>query len=159
MNQPNITYKISTTTQDFEAGKKLFELYANSLPIDLSFQDFEEELKSIDKQYNKPKGALLLAYKGEIAIACAGIRELDSETAELKRMYVQPEFRGYHIGQKLLELSVEIAKELNYIKIRLDTLPSMTQAQKLYRAFGFFEIPSYRFNPVEGTVYMEKKLI
>jgi ribosomal protein S18 acetylase RimI-like enzyme len=74
-------------------------------------------------------------------------------------MYVKPEYRGCHIGQRLLELSVEIAKELNYCRIRLDTLPGMIQAQKLYHAFGFYEIPSYRFNPDKGTVYMEKILI
>jgi ribosomal protein S18 acetylase RimI-like enzyme len=60
---------------------------------------------------------------------------------------------------KLLDLIIEIAKELNYKSIRLDTLPTMTKAQNLYRSFGFSEIPSYRFNPVSGTVFMEKKLI
>jgi putative acetyltransferase len=104
----------------------------------------------IDIQYNKPKGALLLAYKEKIAVGCLGIREFNIETAELKRMYVQTEYRGHQIGRKLLELK--------YNKIRLDTLPSMTQAQNLYRIFGFYEIPSYRFNPINGTVYMEKNL-
>jgi ribosomal protein S18 acetylase RimI-like enzyme len=36
----------------------------------------------------------------------------------------------------------------------LDTLPSMKEAQSLYRSLGFQPVPSYRFNPVEGTVYM-----
>lgn len=101
---------------------------------------------------------MLLAYKEKIAVGCVGIREFDIETAELKRMYVQTEYRGHQIGQKLLEISLEIAEKLKYNKIRLDTLPSMTQAQNLYRIFGFYEIPSYRFNPINGTVYMEKNL-
>jgi ribosomal protein S18 acetylase RimI-like enzyme len=154
----HISYKIANTIREFENGKKLFQQYANSLNLDLSFQDFKNELKTIDKQYNKPRGALILAYSGKIAVGCAGIRELDKQTAELKRMYVSTEYRGCRIGLKLLEQCINIAKKLNYSKIRLDTLPNMTQAQNLYYASGFYEIPSYRFNPIKGTVYMEKKL-
>jgi len=154
----DISYKIAGTKQEFEKGKELFQQYANSLKLDLSFQDFTKELESIDKQYNKPGGALLLAWEGKIAVGCAGIRELDPETAELKRMYVQPAYRGHRIGQKLLELCIDMARELKYSKIRLDTLPDMMQALNLYRSCGFYEIPAYRFNPVKGAVYMEKDL-
>ena len=145
MIDEDVLFKTATTNKEFEDGKSLFQQYANSLDLDLGFQDFSNELKLINKQYNKPKGALLLAYKNNIAIGCAGIRELNSNTAELKRI-------------QLLALAIEIAKELNYKSIRLDTLPAMTKAQELYRSFGFYEISSYRFNPVDGTVFMEKQL-
>jgi ribosomal protein S18 acetylase RimI-like enzyme len=154
----NFLFKIASTRREFRDGRNLFQQYVNLLDIDLGFQDFSNELKTIDKQYSRPKGALLLAYENNIAVGCVGIRELDGSTAELKRMYVKAEYRNYKIGRKLLELAIDIAKELNYASIRLDTLPGMAQAQNLYRAFGFYEIPSYRFNPVNGTVYMEKKL-
>jgi GNAT superfamily N-acetyltransferase len=154
----NITYKIANTLQEFETGKDLFQQYATSLDIDLCFQDFTKELETIAIQYNKPKGALFLVYNGELAVGCAGIRQFDTETAELKRMYVNAAYRGMQVGRKLLELTIDIAKGLNYTKIRLDTLPSMIQAQKLYHASGFYEIPSYRYNPVKGVVYMEKIL-
>jgi putative acetyltransferase len=42
--------------------------------------------------------------------------------------------------------------------MRLDTLKNMTKPQSLYQSFGFCEIPSYRFNPLERTVYMERRL-
>jgi len=73
-------------------------------------------------------------------------------------MFVQPEYRQFKIGKKLLELAIDIAKNLGYKRIRLDTLPTMTKAQSLYRSFGFYEIDAYRFNPVEETIFMEKKL-
>jgi putative acetyltransferase len=158
ITQGDIIFKVANTNQEFEDGRNLFQQYANSLELDLNFQDFTNELKTIGKQYNRPKGALILAYKNKVSVGCAGIRELDKDTAELKRMFVQPEYRQYKIGRKLLELAIDIARKLNYQIIRLDTLPTMTQAQNLYRSFGFYEIPSYRFNPVSGTVYMEKKL-
>ena len=154
----DILFKIANTNKEFNDGKNLFQQYANSLNLDLDFQGFSTELETIGKQYYKPKGALILAYKNNIAIGCAGIRELDKNTAELKRMFVQTDYRKYKIGRKLLELAIDIAKELNYKTIRLDTLPTMIQAQNLYRSFGFYEIPSYRFNPIKGTVYMEKNL-
>ena len=158
MTAEDILFKIATTDQEFEDGRNLFQQYAESLDLDLGFQDFSNELKTIDKQYNKPKGALLLAYKNSIPVGCVGIREFDKDAAELKRMHVKTEYRKYKIGMKLLELIIEIAKELNYKSIRLDTLPTMTIAQNLYRSFGFSEIPPYRFNPFNGTVFMEKKL-
>jgi ribosomal protein S18 acetylase RimI-like enzyme len=153
-----ITFQIANTSQEFESGKKLFEEYALSLNVDLSFQNFSKELETIQNQYGKPEGALLLACDGEVFVGCSGVRKLDQETAELKRMYVKNEYRGYHIGTSLLQRSIELAKEAGYKKIRLDTLDYMTKAQQLYRSFGFYEIPSYRFNPLSGTIYMEKQL-
>jgi ribosomal protein S18 acetylase RimI-like enzyme len=73
-------------------------------------------------------------------------------------MYVLPEYRRYKIGIKLLNIALETATTLGYNFIRLDTLPSMTPAINLYRSVGFYDIPPYRFNPIEGAVYMEKKL-
>jgi putative acetyltransferase len=154
----SISYKVAATDQEFGMGKNLIQQYANSLGVDLSFQDFAAELQTIHKQYNMPKGALLLAYNDEAAVGCVAIRELDSETAELKRMFVQPEFRKYKIGQSLLAMIIKIARELNYSRIRLDTLPDMVKAQDLYKTFGFYEIAPYRFNPVAGTIYMEKRI-
>jgi len=154
----SITYHVATTSSDFEKGKKLFEEYALSLNVDLSFQNFSEELESIQIQYGKPGGALILACDGEAFVGCSGIRKFDQETAELKRMYVKTGYRGYNIGKSLLQRSIELTKELGYKKLRLDTLENMTKAQQLYASFGFYEIPSYRFNPLPGTKYMEKKL-
>ena len=158
MTTKDFLFKIAGTPQDFEDGKDLFLQYANSLDLDLGFQGFYNELKTIDKQYNRPKGALVLVYHNNMAVGCVGIRAFDEDIAELKRMYVKEGYRKFKIGKKLLELAIETAKETHYKKIRLDTLPTMTRAQNLYHSFDFYEIPSYRFNPVSGTVFMEKKL-
>jgi ribosomal protein S18 acetylase RimI-like enzyme len=73
-------------------------------------------------------------------------------------MFVKPAFRKKKIGKGMLEQITELARTRGYRKIRLDTLPDMKEAQELYRLSGFYQIPSYRFNPVAGTVYMEKML-
>ena len=136
----------------------MFEEYVRSLNVDLSFQDLSNELENIQNQYGKPEGALLLVCDGDKFIGCSGVRKLDHETAELKRMYVKNEYRGHQIGKSLLEHSIELAKQLGYTKIRLDTLKNMSSAQKLYLSFGFYKIPPYRFNPLPGTIYLEKEL-
>ena len=154
-----ITYQIANTIEEFETGKELFEEYAHSLNVDLSFQNFSKELDTINLQYNEPSGGLLLAFYDELPIGCAGIRRLDNDTAELKRMYVKDKYRGLKIGFELLQHSIELARSLEYKKLRLDTLAGMTNAQQLYQSFGFYEIQSYRYNPLAGTIYMEKDLL
>ncbi|MFT3680793.1 MAG: GNAT family N-acetyltransferase [Ferruginibacter sp.] len=153
-----IIFKKAASAEEFADAKVLFEQYAASLDIDLCFQGFADEVKTVSIQYNMPQGALLLAYVNEKAVGCAAIRRLDDDSAELKRMFVQPEYRQYKLGRKLLELAIAVTGELNYKNIKLDTLPTMLPALNLYRSVGFYEIPAYRFNPVAGAVYMEKKL-
>jgi putative acetyltransferase len=154
----NITYTVAQTKPDFEQAKGLFREYVQSLGIDLSFQDFEKELQTIDQQYQQPTGGLILAFKNGQPVGCVGVRKLEDSIAELKRMYVRPDCRGLNMGVELLNRSLTLAQELGYQKIRLDTLKHMTKAKSLYQSFGFYEIPSYRFNPLEGAIYMEKSL-
>jgi len=151
-------YKIAYTEHEFEQARSLFKEYVEVLGVDLSFQDFEMELDTIHIQYNKPGGGLILVYMNEKPVACAGVRHFDEEAAELKRMYVRSEYRGLRIGVELLNRSLSLAKDLGYKKIRLDTLENMFRAQELYKSNGFYTISAYRFNPIPGTIYMEKVL-
>jgi ribosomal protein S18 acetylase RimI-like enzyme len=154
----NIIFRIANTNLEFDDGRYLFQQYAHSLNIELFYPDFSHELIMINKQYYLPKGALILAYENKVPVGCAAIREFDKDIAELKRLFIQPQYRGYKIGVKLLELVIDIVQELNYKQIRLDTVPTMTQEQNLYRVFGFYEIQPYRVDPIEGTIFMEMKL-
>lgn len=154
----NITLQKAATTREFEHGKQLFIRYIRSLDFELTFQDVDRELQQIAAEYNHPTGVLLLAYDGEKAIACAGIRKIDATTAELKRMFVDPGYRGRQLGQQLLQMAIEEAKALGYQSIRLDTVPTMQSAIKLYQSAGFHPIDPYRFNPIPGAIFMEKKL-
>lgn len=156
--RPAITFKKATTPADFENGKQLFRQYIQSLDFALTFQDVDRELEEIAIEYNTPTGALLLACDNAKTIACAGVRKIDDVTAELKRMFVDPAYRGLQLGQQLLQLSLDEAKHLGYRFIRLDTVPRMQAAINLYKAAGFYEIAAYRFNPIPGAIYMEKEL-
>ena len=153
--KPTIKFSIAYNKQDFDEGKKLFKAYAEALSFDLEFQNFDQELKNIKHQYASPRSALILCYVQQEAIGCVAIRKINDDTAELKRFYVQPNYRGLKIGKQLLELAIDKAKELNYTFVRLDSAPEQSKAQELYKAFGFYEIAPYGYNPLEGVVYME----
>jgi len=149
---------IANTDEEYAAASELFQEYAAWLGIDLCFQRFDEELLQLKEMYGLPTGAILL-YKEEEAFAgCVAIRDKGAGIAELKRMYLKPGFQKRGIGKALLEKALEMAKELGYRKIRLDTLASMTSAIHLYRTAGFYDIEAYYFNPESNALYFEKEL-
>jgi putative acetyltransferase len=153
-----LQYITPTNESQLHDAINLFNEYANSLNISLAFQNFSEELHNINMMYGSPTGCLLLVYENEQAIACAAYRKIGDAICELKRMYIKPNYRKQGIGQKLVDMLSQKAKQNGYDIMRLDTLDTMLPAISLYRNNGFYSIPSYYHNPNEGVVYMEKQL-
>lgn len=90
-----------------------------------------------------PKGILLLAYADDAPAGCACTRTIGEGTAELKRMYVRPIYRGKGIGTKLVQESIKQMKEKKYSTMRLDSAGFMSDAHRIYHSLGFKEIPPY----------------
>ncbi len=144
-------------------ARELFLEYAKALSVDLCFQDFTCELQDLPGKYALPAGRLLLAYYNDAGTAerlagCGALRPLSSEICEMKRLYVRPEFRGHGIGRAITLALISTAREIGYRAMRLDTLPEMREAHKLYEELGFQEIAPYCANPVEGVRYLELDL-
>lgn len=76
----------------------------------------------------------------------------------MKRLYVCPEFRGSGLGRVLALAVMDHARQIGYRLMRLNTLPSMASARRLYESLGFYDIPAYRHNPVPGTRFLETQL-
>jgi ribosomal protein S18 acetylase RimI-like enzyme len=148
----------ASTDADFAQARVLFEEYAARLAIDLCFQGFSQELDTLSRMYGRPGGVLLLAEIEGMPAGCAAVRPLKDVTCELKRVYVRPEFRGTGMGRRLTETAMRAASEMGYKSIRLDTLPQMAAAQRLYEHLGFRDIPAYYGKPMDGQRFMEAVL-
>ena len=163
------------------ATRSIFQEYASGLGIDLSFQNFDDELAGLPGDYAEPRGALLLALvdagaheapgtpaltlsdgRAAHVAGCCALRPLDTadcpNAAEMKRLYVRPGFRGLGLGRRLAESILDAARAGGYACVLLDTLDDMESARALYEDLGFAEVPPYYHNPIAGSHYLKVEL-
>lgn len=140
-----------------EYGAMLLEtdpVFARSL----AQQNYDEEILHLEEKYAPPKGQIYLVFvDGELA-GCVGMKPSDDSHAELKRLYVRPAFRGRNLGETLTRRIMDDARKAGYRYLRLDTLPGLKNALKLYRRLCFREIDPYYDCLVPGTIFMEIEL-
>ena len=141
---------------DLDTLRELFREYAEGLGIDLTFQDFEQELATLPGKYAPPGGRLFVAWLDDQALGCVALRPIDGSAGdcEMKRLYVRPAARGSHLGRRLAELICSEARAAGYRRILLDTLSHMTPARTLYGSLGFQPIEPYIHNPIPGAIFM-----
>jgi putative acetyltransferase len=139
---------------DIREVRLLFEEYAASLNFSLCFQDFDRELAELPGAYRPPAGRLLLARVGGIVAGCVALRPIENDACEMKRLFVRPAFHGQGLGRQLVVAVIAGARAAGYTTMKLDTVPSMEAAQRLYASLGFRDIPPYRENPIAGARYM-----
>jgi GNAT superfamily N-acetyltransferase len=104
-----------------------------------------------------PDGAFVIVYEDGEPVAGGGLRRLDEDVAEIKRMFVEPAARGRGHGRRVLEEIEAAAAELGYRRLRLDTAQSLTTAIALYRSAGYRDIPDYNGNRY-ASFWGEKEL-
>lgn len=149
----------ATSEDDLDAARRLFHEYVGELDFDLDFQDVDRELETLPGPYAPPAGAILLAEVDDEPVGVVAVQPLDDVgVCEMKRLYVRPAHRNKGLGRRLAEAIVEVARDLGYDTMRLDTVASMTAARTVYRSLGFEERPPYYHNPLDDVVYMERSL-
>ena len=150
---PVVTLVQPGSPEHWAAARALVEEYAASLQLDLEFQNFDEEIASLDREYGSPDGCFVLAVQDNRFVGCGGVRRHDASACEMKRLYVVPAARGGGIARLIAERLIAHARERGYRSMLLDTLPTMARAQALYRSLGFTPTDAYRFNPVPGATF------
>lgn len=167
------------SADDMAVARALFTEYANEIDVDLSFQNFKQELANLPGGYAPPEGRLLLAWActrrnqdfpygieqsnetlpvllaEDSPAGCVGLRKLGPHICEMKRLYVCPSFRGQRIGRLLAEGIIYEARHVGYQRMRLDCLPTFTAAMPLYGSLGFRKIPAYYHNPHSDALFLE----
>lgn len=109
-------------------------------------------------------GAPVLTLPGRTlrVAGCGALRPLDTvdypNAAEMKRLYVHPDFRGLGLGRQLAEAILDAARGAGYSCVLLDTLDDMESARALYEDLGFVEVPPYYHNPIPGAHYLKVAL-
>lgn len=143
---------------DIPAVRALLEEYCRWIDLDLTFQEIDAELDGLPGEYASPGGALLVARLASGLGGVVAYRRLDDATCEMKRLYVPPHARGLGLARRLVETAMAHASAAGYREMRLDTLPMMGPAQRLYEALGFADIPPYYDTPIAGTRFMARPL-
>lgn len=98
------------------------------------------DVTDIPKYYMENHGDFeVIEFMGTI-IGSYGIYRIDSETCELRKMYLKKNFQGMGLGNIMLENSLKIATSLGYKRMTLQTNSLLYKAIKLYKKYGFEEL-------------------
>ena len=130
------------------------------LDADLKIRDGEEH--EFYAQINKTAilKNVIVCYESDIAVGCGAFREIDSQTVEIKRMFVLPDYRGKGIASKILSELELWALELNYTQTILETGINQPEAIALYKKLGYLITQNYgQYADAENSVCMKKVLI
>ncbi|MGI2904100.1 GNAT family N-acetyltransferase [Tolypothrix sp. VBCCA 56010] len=120
--------------------------------------DSLSDIDDMPSHYLDNKGTFLVLVDDDKVVGSGGIRRLNDEICELKRMWLLKDYRGQGFGKKMAQMLLDFAKKAGYKKVRLDCGDEQKQAQavKLYKQLGFYVIE--RYNDSLCTVFMEKIL-
>jgi len=129
------------------------------LDRDLAIRDGEDH--TFYNQFNKTDKIkhVIVFYENEIAAGCGAFREKESDTVEIKRMFVRLDFRKRGIASKVLAELEIWAKEAGYTYTILETGKNQPEAINLYQKLGYTIIPNYPpYEKMDNSVCMKKTL-
>ncbi|MEO6525358.1 MAG: GNAT family N-acetyltransferase [Gemmatimonadaceae bacterium] len=143
---------------DLDAVRRLVLEHAAERSTTPGVEHVRADAARLPGPYIAPRGGIWVADAGPEIVGCVALRPLPAGIGEVKRMFVDPAWRGTGVGRALLERLIEAARERGYRHLRLGTLPEMTAAQALYRGLGFVPIERYRQDEMVDTSFFELDL-
>jgi putative acetyltransferase len=116
------------------------------------------DIDRVQDNYFDRQGIFLIVMDANTVVGCGGIKRLDNQTCELKRMWLLKEYRGRGLGWKLAQMLLDFAKQADYQRIRLDVFSQDKQKSAIafYQKLGFYSIDQY--NDSLCQIFMEKIL-
>ncbi len=107
-------------------------------------------------EFDQPVGAFVVIRIGRTIAGCGGVHTLEPDVAEIKRMWIDPEWRGVGLASRLLADLENRAAAIGHGRVRLDTHASLTTAIALYERSGYRAIERYNDNPFAQR-WLEKR--
>ena len=102
---------------------------------------------------------VLIAYADDVPAGCAGLKAYSDTVVEIKRVWVEPDYRNNHIADRLIDMIEDRAKELSFSKAVLQTRPQMKAAVSMYLKHGYALIDNYPpYDQLEGAICFSKVL-
>ncbi len=156
-DRPQLTFEPASV--DDGDGGRLAQAMRDEIAIIYEGLDLDGDTmpKAGAAELSPPGGAFVVGYREGVPVCCGGVKRLDAQRCEIKKMYVVPEMRGQGVARALLRELEDIARALGYPIARLDTGPKQGRAEGLYRDEGYAEIPDFNGNPV-AVFWGEKPL-
>jgi len=136
-----------------------FQHLVSELDGELSIR--KGETNEFFAQYNKIDQIkhVIIATIDNKPVGCGAMKAYDSDTMEIKRMFVPIEMRGKGIAVHILKNLEKWAKEMNYSKCILETGNKMLEAIRLYEKSNYKVVPNYgQYNGIEDSICFEKHL-
>jgi DNA-binding MarR family transcriptional regulator/GNAT superfamily N-acetyltransferase len=109
--------------------------------------DPAKSISAEDRELTPPAGVLVIARLDGRPIGCGALKVKGGGVGEVKRMWVSPDARGLGVGRRILEELEARARGFGLATLRLETNKSLTEAQALYRSFGYIEVPPFNDEP------------
>lgn len=156
-----IAVRRARSRADLAAVHELLAAYAEETGIDVERHGLATEMASLPGAFAPPRGALILAARGARAVGCIALRPVPggaADAAEVKRLFVIRELRGQGVARRLVQAALRTAARRGYGLVKLDSLPSMTAAIRLYRSLGFRDVAPYHAPLEPGTLFLARRL-
>jgi GNAT superfamily N-acetyltransferase len=169
-SHPGTTLRSVNWSKDIDTVRRLFQDYRQWLAdhrgpagsaasrARIGLGQIDELIAELPGAYGPPRGEIILAFVRKEVVACGALRELEPKVGEIKRVYVRADHRGPGFGPRLTRALLRRARQLNYERVRVDTLPTMSAAIQFYQEMGFAPIPAYWPHPVSGALFFEYTL-
>lgn len=111
-------------------------------------------------EFDAPQGAFFMVYIGGVAAAMGGWRRHgDGGDAEVKRMFVRPEFQRRGLARQVLAELERTATLAGYDRLILETGLKQPEAVAMYRSAGYSDIPAFGFYASDPlSVHLGKEL-
>ncbi len=133
--------------------------------INLLDNDLNNRYGELQKQYDKHNKVdyindVVIIYRDKVPVACGAFKEHDSNSVELKRIFVVKEHRRQGLAKLIVSKLEELAESRGYEYAVLETGKKQDEAINLYKSFGYSIIPNYEpYVGNDNSICMQKSLI